>query len=143
MFRKIVRCIAISFVLYTLPSIAAENERKKVNAVEGTYKVQSVEKKENFTIIYFEKYPSESGSKSIVLEVENLGSEILTTGSVLDISAEVVDKGNVVEAEQMLLNLPRGDGKTRVWLLSRKGKTIHFKGSFLKMHSTENDYLVM
>lgn len=125
---------------------ASESEKKPSVKVEGAYKVQSIEKHSAHTIIRFEKYPEVKENKVVVLEVSELNHGLLRKEDVLEISAEVVDQGKgILEAEQVLLSLQRESGKMRVWLLSRKGKgVLNLQNtSYLKMHGSENDYLIL
>ena len=44
------------------------------------------------------------------------------------------------EALQVFLILPRGQSKTKIWLLSRKGKDLNLEGvSYLNMHNQQDD----
>jgi hypothetical protein len=133
-------------VLFLFSNAYAAESKKTVSiTVEGTYQVYSLEKKDGYALVRFEKHPAIKESKTIILELLSVNKSLLSEGAILDITAEVIDTGKpFLEAEQVLLNFQRGRGGiTRVWLLSRKGKFLNFeKSSLLKMHGSENDYQV-
>src|SRR3989338_2378249 len=121
--------------------LAHAPDKDGLSRVEGIYRVRSIEKESGHTLVKFEKYPDPKGGKLVVLEVASLSNGMLRREDVLEISAEVRDQGKgILEAEQVLLSLPRDNGKMRLWLLSRKGNgVLNLQNiSYLKMHGTEN-----
>ncbi len=120
------------------------SDELKTTHIEGEYSVQSIERKTTFEIIRFQKAPALKGAKTIILETNLLNSDLLHVGDVMEISAAVKDRDqDSVEAEEVLLHLPRVSGKIRVWLVSRSGKALEFQGSLLKMHTTSSDVTIL
>jgi hypothetical protein len=124
----------------------AGEEEEKFSTLEGSYQVQSIGKNSGFVTVRFQKVPFWKKDKIIELELDSLNDGLIQKGAVVNITAVVVaDEGKKQwEAQQVLLNLPRDKGKTRVWLLSRKRKMLNFdNATLLKMHGSESDYYIL
>lgn len=134
----------LALVLMSLNVYGLESEKKIVN-VEGKYQICSVEEVHGYTRVRFEKYPSSKESKDILIELSSINPNLMQKGIVLDLTAQILEETkDVIEAEQVLLIFPRHNAKTSVWFLSRKAKLVNFSNaSFLKMHGSENDYLIL
>ncbi|MBI2602515.1 MAG: hypothetical protein HYW48_05605 [Deltaproteobacteria bacterium] len=138
--RKTLAVLSFLFCTVSLPASDLE-QQAKVRNVEGAYEVQSIQRQNEIYKVEFGKFPREGSSPIVLLEVQELSEGLLKQGDQVFLSAKVLDiDDKKVEALQVFLILPRGQSKTKVWLLSRKGKDLNLEGiSFLHMHNEQDD----
>ncbi len=140
----ILSCVAVS---YSNSVVAQSNDTKTTSTmykVGGNYIVKKILKNsdESFTVEFHSTVVN--GRADIIRLVADHVHFGIKEGATVRISAEVTsDRGAEVEANQVLVFLPRIEGPVPVWLLSKKGRRSELNGAdYLKMHAPQSDYMV-
>ena len=122
-----------------------ENTPAKALRVGGSYKVTSIEKKEDG--LYRIEFTSlvQSGVFDRIVLVSDHVHVRVEKDAEIRISAEILKGyGDWAEASQVLLFLPVGDTTQKIWMLSANSSFSRLNGSrYLEMHSPASDYSVL
>jgi hypothetical protein len=123
-----------------------ENQKplSTMKRIGGNYVVEHISQSKDGTF-YVEFHSVVATGRGDIIKLESDHMHVgIKEGDKLRISAEVTsEKDNVVEANQVLVFVPRVEGPVPVWLLSKKGRQSELGGAdYLKMHAPQADYQI-
>ena len=121
------------------------DDSSTMTRVGGNYLVKEIKRtKKGSLLVTFESVVKNGKADFIRLDSDHIHVGV-EEGQTLRISAEISKgAGKIVDANQILLFLPRAEGPVPVWLLSKKGRKGSLRGSsYLKMHDPKSDYVIM
>jgi hypothetical protein len=125
-------------------SLEAQQKPTTMFKVGGNYVVKKLVKNpdESFSVEFHSV--AVNGRADIIKLVADHVHMGIKEGDTLRISAEVTsEKDAIVEANQVLVFIPRIEGPVPVWLLSKKGRSSELQGAeFLKMHAPQSDFQI-